>query len=291
METAVIFSNNFRSFKEIFPTVSNYYRDCDLYLSTYNENYDYFTFKEKLDLINKHKNKDKVELRKIRASYTPLPEDSVKFIKNVFDDRKFEIVTEDDFQNWYDSTTANNKNLKFNSIQETFFHYGQFWSKLRGLELVKNSGIHYDFVIFNRCDIIPTSNSYLDIVNAFNSLQKSGENTLLAHKISLKEGMLYVNNQYFGCKYNDAVKIFNIFSNKLEELFENPLFLNFKTEKSLNSFHFFGLLLQYAGMNVKTTDFFYEQKIRKEHIMRGINLLDKKARQNLRLEENKLFSL
>lgn len=291
METAVIFSNHFRSFQDIFPRLSNYYRDCDLYISTYDENYDYFTFKEKLDLIKEHKGKDKVELRKARTSYTALPNDSVRFIKNTFDYGKFEIVTEDDFLNWYYTISNFDDNLQFKTIEETFFHYGQFWSKFRGLELVKKSGIHYDFIIFNRCDIVPTSNSVKDIINAIKSTHKKSTSTLLTHKVTVNKGMLNVSNQFFACTYSDAIKIFDIFNLRLSEIFKNPLFLEFKTKKPLNFFYLFGLILQYAEVDVKTTDYFYEQKIRKEHIARGIDLLDRKARSDLRLEENKLFSL
>lgn len=271
--------------------MENYYKGCDLFISTYNENYDYFSFSEKMSLIESNKGKSKVELRKDRSSYTRLPKESVEFIKKTFPSPNFEITSEGIFLDWYGNALRAYSNIEFSSLEETFFHYGQLWSKFRGLKLVLDSNKKYDYVIFNRCDIVPTSNSYLNLVNTVKAAQKRNKDKLITHKITVTSGMLQVSNQFFACSFENAIKLYHTFNNSLGELFKNPLFANFKETKTMDTFNLLGLLIQYSQVSVKTSDFLYEQKIRKEHLVRGLDLLDREARSQLRLEENELFAL
>ena len=271
-KVAVLFTNHYRTFPLISNTIKEFYGpNVDFYASTWDHDHGNLTYNETVDLLKSNSSIAYNEWYNTSVAYMELNLQKVKNELKDFEIKDFIINSADEYDLW----ASQIQGFTYSTWWEKFLRFGTLYTKVKGWELIKSTGIHYDIIFYHRFDTLNfIKKEVLSNKHAFEKIfRKDWNNHLGVSKLSIAKGYVWVDDKFFYTSSIGSAKLFDDIINTLNMIISNPLFKD-NAQSHFCNHKLLGTLIQAAKFRRLYNTPFDNTTIYKSTVLDGCNLND-----------------
>jgi len=260
-KTAVIFTNHIRCLEETKEVIKQFYpNNTDYYISTYDEDHGWMTAEEHSEQYELYKQetgrKAYIGLLHSPRLYHPLPDGKFDRLTKYFNFKNSFIGSREHSKAWF---TKNFSNLLGEVDYKQLFTFGDAYQKYHGWLKVLETGIKYDKVIFQRCDLVPFKEDYTFLPNTYQN------RILYADSFRIFKGYLHFDDRFCFGSYDFWKSFFDRFVEKVNYSVDSPFVQ--KDKAFFTNHRICSSILLHSNIYKNKKLPFYFKKIRKHNIL------------------------